>query len=383
MSPPVERGAVISGIGLSRVGRRLGVDPWVLTADAALAAIADAGLTADDIDGVATYPGALWSTAGITGAGVDDVRSLLGLRLRWYTGGGEVPGQLGSVANAAMAIGSGLVDHVLCFRTVWESTAQAELGGRSAAVGAGKSLRYGRQLDLWSAPYGMGYPSYSALHMQRRMEVHGATREQFGQVALVARANAAHNADAVYRDPMTLDDYLGARMISDPVCLYDCDVPVDGSVAFVLSRADHPAVDRRRAIGIEAMGTASGYDACGEMLWSRTDLTPADVDVAQLYDGFTVLVIEWLEALGFCGDGEGPAFVGDGRRIALDGELPISTGGGQLSGGRLHGYGGLHEACLQLRGLGGARQVPDDPEVAVVSSGAEHFTSALLLTAPR
>jgi acetyl-CoA acetyltransferase len=118
------------------------------------------------------------------------------------------------------------------------------------------------------------------------------------------------------------------------------------------------------------------------MLWSRTDLTPADVDVAQLYDGFTVIAVQWLEALRFCVPGEGPAFVEGGARIALDGDLPLNTGGGQLSGGRLHGYGYLHEACVQLRGLGGRRQVEPRPQVAAVSSGAEHFTSALLLTAP-
>ena len=382
MTTPIERSALIAGIGMSQVGRRLHVDPWSLTADAALEAIADAGLTPDDIDGVSTYPGALWSTPGITGAGVDDVRSMLGLRLRWYTGGGEIPGQLGSIANAVMAVASGLAEHVLCFRTVWESTAQDEMGGRSAAVGGGKPSKYGREMNQWNAPYGMGYPSYAAMIMQRRFELDGAAREQIAQIALTARANAALNPAAVYRDPMTMDDYLDSRMISDPLCLYDCDVPVDGSVAVVVSRSDSPAVDRSRAVAIEAMGTASGFEECGKMLWSRTDLAPADVDVAQLYDGFTILAVQWLEALGFCGPGEGPSFIEGGKRIALDGELPLNTGGGQLSGGRLHGYGHLHEACVQLRGLGDARQVHPVPKVAAVSSGAEHFTSALLLTAP-
>jgi acetyl-CoA acetyltransferase len=382
VSPPVERAALISGIGMSQVGRRLHLDPWALTADAALDAIADAGLTPDDIDGVATYPGALWSTPGITGAGVDDVRSMLGLRLRWYTGGGEVPGQLGSIANAVLAVGAGLADHVLCFRTVWESTAQDDMGGRSSALTSGKALKYGRETDQWNAPYGMGYPSYAAMIMQRRFELDGGSREQIAQVALTARAHAALNPAAVYREPMSMDDYLASRMISDPLCLYDCDVPVDGSVAVVVSRADSPAIDRTRAVGIEAMGTASGFEACGRMLWERTDLTPADVDVAQLYDGFTIIAVQWLEALGFCGPGEGLAFVEGGTRISLDGELPLNTGGGQLSGGRLHGYGYLHEACVQLRGLGGDRQVDPLPRVAAVSSGAENFTSALLLTAP-
>lgn len=372
--PKPESAAVISGIGSSAIGRRLGRDPLLLTADAALAAMADAGLGADDIDGVSTYPGAVGSTPGITGAGVDDVRALLGLDLRWHTGGGELPGQLGSVVNAVLAVATGLATHVLCFRTVWESTAQATAGDRSSVV-----ARSSRESLQWGVPYGAGYPTYGALAMQRYMSDTGATREQFAQLAVVSRANAAGNPGAVYREPMTVDDYLGARMISDPLCMFDCDVPVDGAVAAIVSRADSPAVDRRRAVRVEAMGSASGLEASAAMLWSRTDLTPADVDVAEVYDGFTIYAARWLEALGLTPPGETGRFIEGGKRISLDGELPISTGGGQLSGGRLHGYGALIEACVQLRGLGGARQVPAAPGVAVVSSGAESFTSCLLL----
>jgi acetyl-CoA acetyltransferase len=359
----------------------------VLTADAALAAIADAGLSADDIDGVSTYPGAFWSTPGITGAGVDDVRAMLGLRLRWHTGGGELAGQLGSVVNAVLAVAGGLATHVLCFRTVWESTAQQGYGSRAATLldgggSGGRPVRFGRELTQWSTPYGIGYPCHAALDMRRRMELAGATREQFAQVALAARRGAARNEAAVYRDPLTLDDYLDARTISDPVCVYDCDVPVDGSVAFVVSSAG-TAPDPGRAVGFEAVGSASGFDAAASMMWARTDLKPADVDVAQLYDGFTVYVIRWLEALGFAGPYEGTDFVDGGGRISPGGELPLNTGGGQLSGGRMHGFGGLLEACLQLRGEAGAHQLGARPEVAVVTSGAEQFTSSLLLGAPR
>jgi len=367
----VEEHAVISGIGSSRIGRRLHVDPLVLTADACLAAIADAGLTPEDIDGVSTYPGAHGSTPGISGAGIDDVRGLLGLELRWHAGGPEVNGQLGSVVNAVLAVAGGLAEHVLCFRTVWESTVQDLIaGGRSTMVAASP-----RETLQWAKPYGIGYPTYGALSMQRYMHESGATREQLAQLAVVARANAAGNPDAVYRDPMTVDDYLDARMISDPLCIYDCDVPVDGSVAVIVSRADIAT-----GVHLEAIGSASGWNACADMLWSRTDLKPSDVDVAQVYDGFTIYAVRWLEPLGLVPRNETGPFIEGGARIALDGELPLSTGGGQLSAGRLHGYGVLLEACLQLRGEGGARQVPNDPEVAIVSSGAELFTSCLLLT---
>jgi acetyl-CoA acetyltransferase len=376
--------AVITGTGRSRIGRHLHADPWRLTADAALAAIADAGLEPSDIDGLSTYPGAYWSTPGITGAGVDDVRSMLGLDLRWYTGGGEVPGQLGSIVNAVMAVGSGLATHVLCFRTVWESTAQDGYGSRSATLlsGGGSGTRqvtFGREPQQWTVPYGVGYPCYAGLEMQRYLELAGATREQLAQVAVVARRYAADNDAAVYRDPLTVEDYLSARMISDPACIYDCDVPVDGSVAFVVSAAGAAAASAKR-VQVAAIGSASGFERAAEMLWSRTDLKPSDVDIAQLYDGFSVYALRWLEALGFCGRYEGAAFVEGGHRIGPDGQLPLNTSGGQLSAGRLHGYGGLLEACVQLRGDGGRRQLARNPEVAVVSSGAVNFTSCLLLT---
>nr|MDT0666426.1 hypothetical protein [Micromonospora sp. DSM 115978] len=169
--------------------RRLLLDPISLTVTACLVAVEDAGISLDDVDGVSTYPGAVWSTPGITGAGVDDVRAMLGLRLRWHTGGGELAGQLGSVVNAVMAVASGLATHVLCFRTVWESTAQQGYGSRSATLldgggTPGRPVRFGRELAQWTTPYGIGYPCYAALDMQRRIELAGATREQFAQVAL-------------------------------------------------------------------------------------------------------------------------------------------------------------------------------------------------------
>ena len=120
----------------------------------------------------------------------------------------------------------------------------------------------------------------------------------------------------------------------------------------------------------------------GAHLWTRTDLRPADVDVAELYDGFSFLTLSWLEALGFCGVGESGSFVEGGERIGLDGELPLNTHGGQLSAGRLHGFGFLHEACVQLWGEGGERQVPGGPEVAVAAAGGGNTCGCMLLVRP-
>jgi acetyl-CoA acetyltransferase len=119
--------------------------------------------------------------------------------------------------------------------------------------------------------------------------------------------------------------------------------------------------------------------ATGADLWKRTDYKPSDVDTVQLYDGFSFQAVAWLEALGFCGLGEGGQFVEGGQRIALDGELPLNTFGGQLGAGRLHGFGFAHEAVVQLRGQGGERQVADDPRVAVCASGGGPLATALLL----
>jgi acetyl-CoA acetyltransferase len=170
---------------------------------------------------------------------------------------------------------------------------------------------------------------------------------------------------------------------------------VDGATAVIVSRRDLASDLRRPAIGVEAVGSAlhgrpsweqfddlttmAARDA-GAMLWRRTDLRPSDVDVAELYDGFSFIALTWLESLGFCGKGEGGPFIEGGKRIALDGEIPLNTNGGQLSGGRLHGYGFLHEACLQLWGEGGERQVPGDPEVAVAAAGGGPLAGCLLLT---
>jgi acetyl-CoA acetyltransferase len=212
-----------------------------------------------------------------------------------------------------------------------------------------------------------------------------------------ARANAARNPLAVYRQPLTMDEYLAARPVSTPFGLYDCDVPCDGAVAVVVSARDAAPDAARPAVLVDAVGTAISDRLSWDQgtlshepqvigpathLWTRTELGPADVDVAQLYDGFTFNCLSWLEALGFCAIGEGGPFVEGGARIALDGELPLNTGGGQLSAGRLHGFGLIHEAILQVRGEAGDRQVPG-VEVALVTTGGGTPGGCALLTVDR
>jgi acetyl-CoA acetyltransferase/uncharacterized OB-fold protein len=396
-----ERTAVISGVGQSQIGRRIYRDPLALTIDAALAAIEDAGLTRDDIDGVSTYPGAMGIPPGFSGVGVTEIQEALRLELNWFAGGLELPGQLGSVANAIAAVATGLATHVLCFRTVWEASAQGDRGRASVTMGGGGGSGYRASgFQQWTLPFGApSAANWIGMMAQRHFHEFGTTREQLGQIALNARRNAARNPNAIYTDPMTLDDYLSIRMVSTPLCLYDCDVPADGSTAVIVSRAETAPDLRKTPVAVEAIGTAlhgrPSWDQFDDlttmalrdasaMMWERTDLAPADVDVAELYDGFSFIALAWLEALGFCGHGEAGPFLEGGANIAPDGVIPLNTHGGQLSAGRLHGYGFLHEACVQLWGEGGDRQVVRAggrrPEVAVAAAGGGPLAASLLLT---
>ncbi len=394
---PLERRAVISGIGQSPVARRLGRSDLDLTVEACLAAVADAGLRREDIDGLSTYPGGGFGPGGFSGPGTPEVQDALRLRLNWHDGGGEGAGQIRAVFSACLAVAAGLARNVLVYRTVTESSAQGS-GGRQGIGGGGSGggiPRMGGSLQ-WLLPYGAASAgNWLAQVARRRMYEFGLTREQLAQIALNGRRNAQRNPKAIYRDPMTLDDYLSVRMITDPLCLYDCDAPCDGSTAVVVSHRDIAADTPRPALHVNAIGTAlrgrPSWDQFDDMttmaardaaasISDSTEHRPADLDTAQLYDGFSILTMVWLEALGFCGRGESGPFVADGTSIALDGPLPLNTNGGQLSGGRLHGFGLLHEACVQLRGEGGDRQAPGDPAVAVVANGGGPIAGSMLLT---
>ncbi len=327
---PLERKAVISGIGQSAVGRPLDRTDIDLTVEACLAAVADAGLTRDDIDGLATYPGMGAGTPGFAGPSSPEVQDALRLRLNWHDGGGEGPAQMRAVIAACLAVGAGLARHVLVYRTVSEATAQGSGGRQGIGGGGGGGVPRFSGFLQWSLPFGaVSAVNWIALVAQRRMHEFSLTREQLGQIALNARANAALNPHAIYSAPMDLADYLGARMISTPLCLFDCDAPCDGSTAFVVSHRDYAPDAPHPACHVNAVGTAlrgrpswdqyedptsmAALDAAASM-WERTELQPSDVDVAQLYDGFSILTMVWLEALGFCGRGESGPFVEGGSQ---------------------------------------------------------------------
>jgi acetyl-CoA acetyltransferase len=391
---PFDGKAVLTGAGKSQVGRRLGRTGLDLTLEAVLRAIEDAGLTVDDIDGIASYPGPGVPDAGFSGATIQEVRNALGLRCRWYISAMETAGQIGPAMEACMAVALGLANHVVVYRSVWESTAAQQAGGGRASV-----LFGGGNLPAhleWMAPFGaLSAANWLGMPAQRYMHDFGLTREHLGRIAINARHNAGLNPDAIYREPMSMDDYLNSRMISEPLCLYDCDIPCDGATAVIVSRRSAANGLPRHPLTVESVGpgmyeratwdqraditTMAAHDSAAT-LWENTTLTPADVDMAQLYDGFSFLTVMWLEALGFCGHGEVADFLGDGERISMTGSLPINTSGGQLSGGRLHGMGFLHEACVQMWGDGGERQVPKTPEVVAVGVGGGPVAGSMLLS---
>ncbi|MFZ4584121.1 MAG: thiolase family protein [Acidimicrobiia bacterium] len=396
----IEKKTAITGVGQSDIGRRLYRDPLELTLDAVLAAIEDAGLATSDIDGVSTFPGAMDTPPGFSGAGAYDVIEGLRLNVGWYDSGLETSGQIGSFIKACLAVGAGLANHVVCFRTVWEGSAQGDQG-RSAALpgassaGSGAMFRASGFLQ-WNLPFTAPSASiWIAMFARAHMDRYGITEEQLAQIALNARRNAALNPKAIYTDPMTLDDYFASRIITTPFRLFDCDVPCDGSTAVIVSRIDRAQDLRHPPLKVEAVGSAlhdrpswDQLNVLGEMcnrdaakqMWSRTELTPADVQVAQLYDGFSWLTMSWLEALGLCEVGGSGEFVDGGTRIARDGALPLNTHGGQLSSGRLHGYGFIHEAAVQMWGTAGERQVARNLQVGVVSNGGGNTCGSVLLT---
>ncbi|MDE2301768.1 MAG: thiolase family protein [Sphingomonadales bacterium] len=380
--------AYITGVGQSEVGVRLTRSPMGLTKDAIVEALADAGLTLAEIDGVASYPGKSHGYLGFSPCGVDEVIEAMGISARWHFGGGEIPAQLSAIAEAANAVRTGQARHVLCFRTVYEAAAMSR-PEEFPALRRDTVDGYSQ----WTAPFfALSAACWVAQYAMRHMHRYGMTREQLAQVALNANRNALLNpaARAITKKPLSLDEYMNARPITSPFCLHDCDRFTDCSTVIIVSAGD--ALGDVRSTPIRIAASAGKVDrwswdqaewmasyATGPDLWAKTDYKPGDVDCVQFYDGFAFFPITWLEALGFCPVGEGHRFIEGGKRIARDGELPLNTAGGQIGAGRLHGFGFAHEAVVQLRGTGGARQIPGDPRVAVATSGGGPLAAALLL----
>jgi acetyl-CoA acetyltransferase len=380
------------GVGYSTTGRRTGLTSWQLAIQAAKAALDDAGMTPQDIDGVAL----LWGVAGPAPGGLDMVDPMdfgyqLGCGpLNWYNTAG--PSYIGPAVQAVAAIGSGFAHTVLTLRIINQRLSSAEEIAQGVAAGPTKAVGDWQ----FTAPFGSVSPiqSIAAMPAQRHMDMFGTTEEQFGAHVVTQRGHAALNEQAIFRDPLTIDDYLASRYISTPVRLLDCDYPVDSASAVIYTADERARNGRQKPVFVESasyssvkymtfenlddMTQSSPFHAARE-LWKHTDLKPSDVDCAQLYDGFTIIVFQWLEALGFCGLGESGPFIEAGH-TRLGGSLPVNTDGGACNVGRRHGANFCIESIQQLRGDAGARQVPD-AEVAVWANAVGPFSGAMLMTA--
>ena len=378
------REVAIVGVGYSDLSRAGEPDPRRLTLTAAKDALSDAGLRSADIDGIFEYK------FGPESPGAQDMARLLGIPdlAAFADIMASNPSGLGGALAGVMAVASGACETVLVYRCLTRAA------GHTGGVASGPETVGGR--DQFQVPYGVlgGILVLMGLKKQRWMAEYGRTEEDFGRIAVNARRWAALNPRAVLRDEVTMEDYLSSRMVADPLRVLDCDYPVNGAVATIITTAERARDLRQPAVLIDAMTYATGWGAdwtfdsdflygasvdCANRLWQRSSLALDDVDVFQIYDGFTPVTVSWIEALGACGHGEFGDWVGDGSRLAPGGDFPMNTAGGQLAEGRLHAIGFLNEAVLQLRGQCDNRQVPD-AEVAVVASGVYPQCGAMVLT---
>ncbi|MEW2632796.1 acetyl-CoA acetyltransferase [Streptomyces sp. NPDC048389] len=380
--PSTPRRVAVVGISLSDCGRLDGPTPYALHAQAARRALADSGLDRCVVDGLCS--------AGLGTLAPVEVAEYLGLRPLWVdsTAVGGATWEV-MAAHAADAIAAGHANAVLL---VYGSTARADIGaGRRTS-----DLSFGARGPLqFEVPYGHTLVAKYAMAARRHMHEYGTTLEQLAQVAVQARANAAANPDAMFRDPITVDDVLGGPLIADPFTKLHCCVRSDGGCAVLLAAEEYVPDTAKAPVWILGTGehvshttmsewrdfTVSPAAVSGRLAFERAGVRPAEIDVAEIYDAFTYMTLVTLEDLGFCAKGEGGAFVEQGR-LLRGGELPVNTDGGGLSACHpgMRGLFLLVEAVRQLRGEAGGHQVRAAggrlPELAVASGTGGWFCSS-------
>jgi acetyl-CoA acetyltransferase len=395
-APFAARGRVaIAGFAHSAIVRHLDRPLGALAVDVARDAIADAGLAVDDVDGFAAS--ALLPTAG-DHASVDGVTTVSPMWLAQhlgvdpsfasaFQGYGQMPGTIGLAVDALV---SGAARHVLVHRALHNPVGRYHGTSRSEARGA----------EQWTVPQGFFGPVATiALATTEYMQRYGATRESLAAVVVEARKNGARIPwSHWYERPLSTQEHLRAPLIADPICRFDCDLPVDGVAAFVLTTAERAADLPNRPVYVAGYANggpprarlplhwplddiAEGGSATARRLWERAGFGPADVDLPQVYDGFAPLVWLWLEALGLCPAGTAHALVSAGGIDSdVAGALPVLSGGGALGNGRMHGVPQMLECYLQLAGRAGERQ-RDDVHVGVACHASPHFGGAVAYSA--
>jgi acetyl-CoA acetyltransferase len=375
----MEREAAIAGIGRTLFSKESGRTTLAMAAEAARSALADAGLGGGEVDGVVDFQ--LNDSAAASEVGGAIGASDLSLALDIF-GGGNVACL--AMAEGIRAVRSGQCEVVVVFRS---------LNGRSAS-------RFGRGEDspnlAGEFQYGAanGYiipPMWIGMWAQRHKHVYGTTAADFGHIAITQRRHAAANPHASQRKIITMDDYLASRWIVEPFRLFDCCLETDGAVAIViasLDRARHlrhkPVIPLAEAEAHTHSNSWSQFPDLTSMysryaarrLWNKTDLKPADVDVACMYDCFTYTVLATFEDFGFCDKGDVGKFFAAGK-ATYGGDVVVNPHGGLLSEGYIHGLNHHYEAALQLRGEAANRQV-ESAEISLVTSGAGPSGGAIL-----
>ncbi|MEU1522485.1 thiolase family protein [Nocardia rhamnosiphila] len=373
----------ITGIGYTELIRRNPRTLAELTVEATDRALADAGLTRAEIDGLATTPampvygGEKGNQDGVDVMTPGHLAGALGIRDRVTWLGNTAPMVTHAAIDAVNALVAGACTHVVLYRALHMPVGR--YSNYTATYAGGK--------DQFFAPYGFSMPAgWAATVARRYLDLAGASRDALADFVVDNRDNAQHNPHAYFRGkPLSRDEYLGARMIADPITLFDCDLPVDGAVAIVLTRTERARGLRNPPALITGYATSNhvgptgapmtlesildGAAQTGERLWDTTGIGRDEIDNAQLYDGFSIFAFTWLEGLGFVGRGEAPEFIATGR-ARRTGSLPLNTGGGCLAEGRLHGMTQLTEAAYQVTDRAGERQVPGaSRSVVTVSNG--------------
>jgi acetyl-CoA acetyltransferase len=357
--------AAIVGVGATKQGRLEGSTALSLAVDAFRAALDDSGLEKGDIDGLLTFPGTSSPEGALNYLRLGETLGIDPAFTGSMSMGGGTAGAL--IQTAAMAVSSGLATNVAC------------VFGDAAKTGGSRFSRASGWGDSWGI-YGMaGAAANSAIAASRHMALYGTTSEQLAEVAVACRRHASMNPDAVMRKPITIADHQASRFIVEPLRLLDCCLISDGGVCIIVTSAECAGDTRHGPVFLSGMGQAYTTRTLEREDWwyvphqkdaldrafAMAGVGPQDVDVAQLYDNFTISVLLWLEHAGFCGPGEGGAFV-EGGRIQLGGDLPVNTAGGNLSESYMEGWLHVVEGVRQIRGDCGERQVAD-AEVCLVT----------------
>src|SRR5262245_52107594 len=378
----------VSGVGFSKATRMAEIPLAAHALEAVKAAVDDSGLKLSDIDGLTTYP-ELPATghAEIDGISIVSVNCMMAMlklpNLSWHiqTGSVNIGGAVQQAVNALLA-------GVCKYAVVWRAMHNPK-GTYQNLPGA-----YAQGALQFTAPYGFGGPGQGmAVAYTRYLEKNNQTRDKMVTLAVTQRGHGLKNPHSYFKTPLTHAEYFASRMVAYPFCLYDCDIPVQGAVAIGLTTAERARDLKPRPAYLAGYGERLRFEVAGrigslanymeggrssaELTWARSGFGPKDVDVAQIYDGFSASVLYGLESYGFCKEGEALDFIQDGR-IELGGELPLNTFGGSLSTGRIHGLWHIIEGALQASGRAGERQVKD-ANVSFVGASAPIVTGTTFI----